>query len=107
MSNKLSLTGEEFAAILVLADIGIDSGVEFSVLNQIVLPHETLATVGPIARMSSSGVNVPMSVQMRLLSEPFAAVFPIADVWLVCGAALMTIRVTIVRVFARQLSGHY
>lgn len=75
-------------------------------LDQVVLPDEALATVGPIARVPAPGVDVPVCVQMGFLTEPFATVIPIADIRLVCGAALVTVGVAITRVLARQLGGH-
>ena len=66
-------------------------------LNEIVLSHKALATVGPIALKPPPGVNVLMCVQMGFRPEPFSAVIPIANVWLVC----VTARVAPVRVTVR------
>jgi len=95
MSHKTVFTGEKFAAILIFANIWVNRGMKFSVFNQIVFSDKRFATIRPIALKPPPGVNVLMHLQVRLLPEPFAAVIPIADIWLIGGATVMA---TVVRI---------
>lgn len=48
------------------------------VLHQVVLPAETLSTLGPLAGVSEAGVNVPVRFEVLALAEALAAVVPLA-----------------------------
>lgn len=47
-------------------------------LHQVVLPAETLSTLGPLAGVSEAGVNVPVRFEVLALAEALAAVVPLA-----------------------------
>jgi hypothetical protein len=81
--------------------------VEFSVFNQIIFSDKTFATIRPIALKPTPGVYVLMGLQMWFLTEPFAAVIPIANVWLVCGTALVATVVRIVGVLSGEFCRQY